>query len=156
MKPFWFLVLVLALLFASIPACAQPTRVGTFDQTSIVVAYYRSSLWSDTLNAKKAEFAEAQKAGDTAKANALQAWGEQSQELAHQQLDGKAPITNILDALQPAFAEVEKSAHVSSVMPYTTATNKTDSVDVTGLLLDWLKADETTRQLINQLPRKSN
>lgn len=154
MKRFCFLAL--ALLFASIPALAQSTRVGTFDQTSIVVAYYRSSLWSDTLKAKKAEFAEAQKAGDTAKANALQAWGDQSQELAHQQLEGKAPITNILDALKPAFEKIEKSAHVSSVVPFSSAINKADSVDVTGSLLDWLLADAKTRELINQLPKKSN
>ncbi len=147
------LIIFVAILFASLPALAQSTRVGTFDQTSIVVAYYRSSLWSDTLKAKKAEFAAAQTAGDTAKANALQAWGGESQELAHQQLDGKAPITNILDALQPAFAEIEKSSHVSSVVPYSSTINKADSVDVTGALLDWLHADETTRQLIKQLPK---
>lgn len=151
MKRFCFLVL--ALLVASIPSLAQSPRIGTFDQTSIVVAYYRSSLWSDTINAKKAEFAEAQKAGDTTKANALQAWGEQSQQLAHQQLAGKASINNVMDALRPAFDEIEKSAHVSSVVPYSSAINKADSVDVTGQLLDWLKVDEKTRELINQLPK---
>ena len=156
MKRSSILIIFVAILFASLPALAQSTRIGTFDQTSIVVAYYRSTLWSDTLKAKKAEFAEAQKAGDTAKANALQAWGEQSQELAHQQLAGKASINNVMDALRPAFDEIEKTAHVSSVIPYSSAINKADSVDVTGQLLDWLKADDTTRQLLKQLPQKSN
>ena len=153
MKRFCFLVLILALLFASRPALAQSTRVGTFDQTAIVVAYYRSSLWSDTIKAKQAEFVEAQKAGDTAKASALQAWGGESQELAHKQLAGEAPIANILDALKPAFEDIEKSGHVSSVVPYSANVKKADSVDVTGALLDWLKADEKTRELIQQLPK---
>ena len=156
MKRFWVVVIFFVFLFSLLPAHAQQTRVGTFDQTSIVVAYYRSSLWSDTIKAKQAEFADAQKAGDTAKASALQAWGEQSQELAHQQLDGKAPITNILDAFKTAFEEIEKSAHLSTVTPYSPAINKADSVDVTHMLLDWLKADDKTRQLINQLPHQSN
>ncbi len=154
MKRFCFLAL--ALFFASIPALAQSSRIATFDQTSIVVAYYRSSLWSDTIKAKQSEFAEAQKAGDTTKANALQAWGEQSQQLAHRQLDGKAPINNVMDALRPAFDEIENTAHVSSVVPFSSAINKADSVDVTGQLLDWLKADEKTRELIQQIPQKPN
>jgi len=149
-------IIFFAFLFVSFPAPAQQTRVGTFDQTSIVIAYYRSPLWSDTLKAKQAELKEAEKAGNTAKADALKAWGGESQELAHKQLAGEAPITNIMDALKPAFAEIEKSAHVSNVTPYTAAINQTDSVDVTGPLLDWLKADEKTRQLIDQLPKKSN
>jgi hypothetical protein len=153
MKSSCIALIFFAILFASLPAPTQQTRVGTFDQTSIVVAYYRSSLWSNTLKGKQAELVAAEKAGDSSKADAIKAWGGESQELAHQQLAGKAPITNILEALKPAFAEIEKSAHVSSVVPNSTTVNQADSVDVTGMLLDWLKADQQTRQLINQLPK---
>jgi hypothetical protein len=38
-------------------------------------------------------------------------------------------------------------------VPYSSTINKAVSVDVTGALLDWLHADETTRQLIKQLPK---
>jgi hypothetical protein len=131
---------------------AQPIRVGTFNQQSIVVAFYRSPLWADRLKEKRAEGAAAKKANDTKKVQDLNDWGGGSQELAHRQLAGEAPIANILEALAPAFPGIAQKSQVAMIvadLPYASASVET--VDVTDQLLDWLKADEATRKIVRDL-----
>jgi len=135
-------------------AISQSSRIGTFDRQAIVVAYYGSPQWAATLREKQAEMVEAKRANDQAKVQQLNAWGGQAQELAHEQLAGEAPITNIMDALQPAFQQIETSAKVASVVPCPRADIKSPTVDVTPQLLDWLKADAKTRKMIQELPQK--
>jgi len=133
-------------------APAQTVRVGTFHKPSIVVAFYRSPLWAVTLKAKTAEMALAKAANDTKKVQELDAWGNAQQEMAHQQLAGEAPIANILEALAPAWPEIAKKARVSMIvadLPY--ADSSVQSIDVTEMLLDWLKADERTRTIVRGL-----
>ena len=139
--------LIAALAVAQAPA--QTVRVGTFHKASIVVAFYRSPLWAETLKAKMAEMAAA---NDTKKVQELDAWGNAHQETAHQQLAGEAPITNILEALAPGFPEIAKKARVTMIvadLPY--ADRSVEKVDVTEILLDWLKADERTRTIVRGL-----
>jgi len=133
-------------------APAQTVRVGTFHKPSIVVAFYRSPLWAVTLKAKTAEMALAKAANDTKKVQELDAWGNAQQETAHQQLAGQAPLTNILEALAPGLPEVAKKARVAMIvadLPY--ADSSVQSVDVTEVLLDWLKADQRTRTIVRGL-----
>lgn len=139
---------------ASAQMTAQTVRVGTFDKQSIVVAYYRSPVWSSTLKEKNAELDAAKKAGDTKKVAELESWGPASQDLAHRQLDGRAPITNILEALTPAFPSIAERAQVALIapdLPY--ANSAVQTIDVTDLLLDWLKANEATRKAVRDLPK---
>lgn len=146
-----FLNLAVAAL-VSTAAMAQTVRVGTFHKPSIVTAYYRSQMWADTLKSKLAEMQVARNTNDTKKAAELDGWGEAHQELAHRQLAGDAPIANILEALSPGLAEIAQKARVVMVvgeLPYADATVET--VDVTDLLLDWLKADERTRAIVRDL-----
>lgn len=143
------------LIWLGLMACllsAQTARVGTFDKQSVVLAYYRSPLWAETLKSKVAEMQEAKRANDTQKVKALQDWGQKHQELAHQQLAGKAPITNILDALAPAFADIARRAQVDKIVADPGRSAQT--VDVTEYLLDWLKADDNTRKLIQGLKKQ--
>jgi hypothetical protein len=136
--------LIAALAVAQAPA--QTVRVGTFHKASIVVAFYRSPLWAETLKAEMAA------ANDTKKVQELDAWGNADQETAHQQLAGEAPITNILEALAPGFPEIAKKARVTMIVadsPY--ADRSVEKVDVTEILLDWLKADERTRTIVRGL-----
>ena len=82
----------------------------------------------------------------------LDARGNAHQETAHQQLTGEAPITNILEALAPGFPEIAKKARVAMIvadLPY--ADSSVEKVDVTEMLLDWLKADERTRTIVQGL-----
>jgi hypothetical protein len=88
--------LLLVLVFAVQSAISQSNRVGTFNRQAVVVAYYRSPQWAATLKEKQQELAEAKRANDHVKIQQLNAWGEQAQELAHEQLAGEAPITNIM------------------------------------------------------------
>jgi hypothetical protein len=142
--------LIAALAVSEAPA--QPVRVGTFHKATIVVAFYRSPLWAESLKAKMAEMAAAKAANDTKKVQELDAWGNAHQETAHQQLAGEAPIANILEALAPAWPEIAKKARVAMIvadLPY--ADSSVQTVDVTELLLDWLKADERTRAIVRGL-----
>ena len=142
--------LIAALAVAQAPA--QTVRVGTFHKASIVVAFYRSPLWAESLKAKMAEMAAAKAANDTKKVQELDAWGKAQQETAHQQLAGEAPITNILEAFAPGWPEIAKKARVSMIvaeLPYTDSS--VQSIDVTEMLLDWLKADERTRTIVRGL-----
>lgn len=145
------LVLIATIFVSAISA--QTARVGTFDRPSIVIAYYRSPMWAEVLNTKIAERDAAKKANDAAKVAELEAWGQAHQDLAHRQLWGNAPITNILEALKPAFAEVARKAGVEKIVTERTpADSGVEIVDVTPLLLDWLKADAKTREIIDHKP----
>jgi hypothetical protein len=142
--------LLAALAVAQAPA--QTVRVGTFHKASIVVAFYGSPLWAESLKTKMAEMAAAKAANDTKKVQELDARGNAHQETAHQQLAGEAPITNILEALAPGFPEIAKKARVAMIvadLPY--ADSSVEKVDVTEMLLDWLKADERTRTIVRGL-----
>ena len=99
-----------------------------------------------------AALAAAKAANDTKKVQELDAWGNARQETAHQQLTGEAPITNILEALAPGLPEIAKKARVAMIvadLPY--ADSSVETVDVTEMLLDWLKADERTRTIVRGL-----
>ncbi|HYL75923.1 MAG TPA: hypothetical protein VEU96_17060 [Bryobacteraceae bacterium] len=144
--------MALLTIFAAPQVKAQSLKVGTFHKPSIVVAYYRSQLWADSLKPKLAELQEAKKASDAKKVKELESWGEAHQETAHQQLTGEAPITNILEALQPAWPEIARKAQVTMIVADVQFTdNAVQTVDVTGLLLDWLKADAPTRKIVLEL-----
>jgi hypothetical protein len=142
--------LIAALAVSQAPA--QTVRVGTFHKPSIVVAFYRSPLWAENLKVKTAEMAAAKTAHDTKKVQELDAWGKAQQETAHQQLAGEAPITNVLEALASAWPDIARKARVAMIvadLPY--ADSSVEKVDVTDMLLDWLKADERTRTIVRGL-----
>src|ERR1039458_332338 len=134
---------------------AQTIRVGTFHKPSIVVAFYRSPLWADALKAKLAELEVAKQAHDTSKVQDLEAWGNTQQELAPRQLSGDAPLTNILEALSPELPEIARraGAHLmASDILFADPTVQT--VDVTDLLLDYLKADAHTLSIVRDLRKR--
>jgi hypothetical protein len=150
------ILFLFAMSFGPFRSLAQEDRIGNFDRTAIVIAYYGSPQWSAVLKQKRAEMDEARRANDTAKINALNAWGGQSQELAHQQLMGKAGIANILDVLEPAFEEIEQSESLSDIVPAPAKELRPGAVDVTDRLLDWLKASDRTRQMIQDFEQQQN
>jgi hypothetical protein len=99
--------------------------------------------------AKIAEQQAAKKANDTKKVQEMEQWGKGHQELAHQQLAGEAPLTNILEMMTPGFAEIAQKAQVGLIVPDVLYANAgVQTVDVTEQMLDWLKADETTRKIV--------
>jgi hypothetical protein len=153
MKLIWNLIAIGAIAtLGAAQTPAQPVRVGIFHSQSVVVAFYGSPIWAERLKEKRAEGAAAKKANDTKKLQELNEWGGTSQELAHRQVAGNAPIANILEALAPAFPEIAKKAQVSIIvqdLPY--ADSSVETVDVTDQLLDWLKTSEATRKIVREL-----
>jgi hypothetical protein len=136
-----------------VAARAQTDRVGTFDRQSIVIAYYRSPMYAVTLKERIAARDSAKRTGDSARVRELEAWGARQQETAHEQLAGNAPITNILDALRPVLDSLTKAANLRNIAQARPEDARAGVVDVTPALLDWLKADAKTREIISQMPR---
>jgi len=134
-------------------AHAQVERIGTYKPQSIVIAFYRSPMWAVTLKERIAARDSAKRSGDTARVRELEAWGAGHQELAHHQLMGDAPLTNILDALRPALDSITKAERLRAIVPAPSKEKNAELVDVTPALLDWLKADAKTREIIAQMPR---
>jgi hypothetical protein len=136
-------------------ASAQAIRVGTFHKPSVVVAFYRSPQWAATIKAKTAELDAARKANDSKKVQDLEPWGTAHQELAHRQLAGEAPIANILEALSPGLPEIARRADVKLIAPdLAFADPAVQVVDVTDLLLDYLKADARTISIVHDLQKR--
>ena len=150
-----FSVLAAAIAVTAGLASAQTIRVGTFHQPSVVVAFYRSPLWADVNKAKLAEMDAAKKANDASKVQELEAWGNTHQDLAHRQLAGEAPITNILEALSPGLPEIARRAGVKLIAPDLPFADPTvQTVDITDLLMDYLKADAHTLEIVRDLRKR--
>jgi hypothetical protein len=131
---------------------AQTMKVGTFDRTSIVVAFYDSPMWAAVLKEKQAEQDKAKATGDQKKVAELNKWGKTQQKLAHKQMAFNTPIDNILQTMKPMFAAVEAQAHVTTIMPEGARIDKKmATVDVTDMLMEQLQADANTRQSAEQL-----
>jgi Skp family chaperone for outer membrane proteins len=154
MKWMTAILLASALLFGGKSAVTQTARVGSFDRQAIVLAYYRSPQWAETLHQKRMELNAAKQANDQQTVAKLDKWFGDAQELAHKQLWGNAPIDNIISAIAPATEELCKSENLSMVVPAPAQDGATQTVDVTAQLLDWLKADDKTRDLIGQMHQK--
>jgi hypothetical protein len=131
---------------------APTVRIGTFDKRTIVVAFYRSPIWAEVLKEKLAARDAARKAGDTNKVRELESWGRNHQDVAHRQLEGEADISNIMEALAPAFQDICQKERLARVVPATEP--GASATDVTRQLLDWLKADATTRKIVEDLRRQ--
>jgi hypothetical protein len=131
---------------------AQTAKVGTFDRTSIVVAFYGSPMWSAELKAAQTEQDKAKAAGDQKKVAELNKWGQDQQKLAHKQMMDNTSIDNILETMKPMFAAVETQAQVTAIVPEGAKIDKSATkVDVTDLLMDQLHASARTRQSAEQL-----
>lgn len=130
-------------------------RVGVFDERSLVLAYYRSGVHNDAIKAKVEELGRAKAAGDSVKVAALEKWGAEQQELAHSQLAGQAPITNILEYLKQFLPDVAQAAGVD-VIPGSTLYlgSRVEKVDITDLLVARFNPDARTRDMIEKMRRK--
>ena len=142
---------------ATPPAAVAPATpvVGTFDRSTIALAYYRSPLWEAILADRRFELKTVKAGNNTARAKELEKYGGESQELAEKQVFGKATIDNILAVLQPEFKELSGKMKLSAIVDSASADPKTATVDVTSLLMDWLKASSETRKMAVELHQHS-
>ena len=122
--------------------------VGTFDRGSIVLAFYRSPQWEAILADRRFELNAVKAANDTARARELEKYGAESQERAME-------LDNILAVLQPELKELTTRLKLASIVDSSTSDPNDPSVDVTSLLMDWLKASYETRKMATDLHAKN-
>jgi hypothetical protein len=114
---------------------ASKIRIGTFDRTKLLVAFYASKTWDAKLRAMMAQRDEAKTAGNKKRVAALEAEGQALQEHAHRQLAGEATLKNIRESLEKVLPEVAKEANVQLIveMPWYQDPS-IEFVDVTDVL----------------------
>jgi hypothetical protein len=148
-------LLPMLLLGATLCTAAEPVRIGTYNSRALALAFYRSENWAAVLKAKMAERDALKKAGNTAKAEELEKWGQAQQDLAHRQVFGEAPIPNVLEAIRQSFPAVAKAARVSAIAPSLQYTGAgVEQVDVTLQIVETFNPDERTRKMVREFLEK--
>jgi hypothetical protein len=149
------ITIAFAVLLSGLSLSAQPLKVGTFNNRAVALAFYNSDVWAGVMKAKHAERASARQVGNTERVAELEKWGGEQQDLAHKQVFGSAPITNVLEYLSPGFPEIARAAGVPLVAgDVYYANSSVQRVDVTMQILDWLKSNEKTRAMVKSLLEK--
>ncbi len=111
-------------------------RVGTFRRVDVLKAYYGSTIHHRQLESLRKEAEEAAKSGDMDRVAKVRSRGLALQELAHRQLMGEAPLTNILDQIKNDLPTIAAKAGVAKIVeqPADQAADA-ESVDVTDLVV---------------------
>ncbi|HTZ22205.1 MAG TPA: hypothetical protein VMC06_15080 [Opitutaceae bacterium] len=91
-------------------------RIGTFQRGSLIMAFYRSAAWSAKLSELMNQRNQAATSGDLATIDQIEGRIRAMQELADQQLAGKAPIDNIYEQLKPMWADIAREANVQLIV----------------------------------------
>jgi hypothetical protein len=92
------------------------TRIGTFQRRELLIAYYGSTIHDRIMKKLKGEWDQAQLAGDMEKVKKLEAEGGASQEYAHKQLAGEAPLNNVIEHLKDAFPKIAADSGVALII----------------------------------------
>jgi len=145
-----------AIQLASGEAVAAPAgkiRIGTIDTRSVALAFGRSARRQKYLK----EFIEKAKQLEAAKdpgAAAMKKQAKESQELAHFQVFGNAPIDDVLEQLKDDLPVVAKAQNVSAIVvsaPF--HDSSVEVVDVTRAVVDRCEPDEKTLKVIEDLKK---
>ncbi len=91
-------------------------RVGTFDRTKLLVAFYSSEHWNRALRELQSRKKAAQAREDNKAVEELEARGASLQTRAHQQLSGEASLSEIIKAFEKTLPDIAKKAGVSLVV----------------------------------------
>ncbi|MHC5108391.1 MAG: hypothetical protein ACYTHJ_00765 [Planctomycetota bacterium] len=91
-------------------------RVGTFDRTPLLVAYYQSSTHLDWLDELRLQHDDARAEDDAARAQAIEEMGRKSQDIAHRQLTGSATLGNVLEQCRDALPRIAQEAGVDVIV----------------------------------------
>jgi hypothetical protein len=112
-------VAALVLTFIIAPtgqSAAEPgavLRVGVYDSRAIAIAYANSEF--NTVRDKMKEYEAAKAAGDRAKVEELEEWGERRQRQLHRQGFGRVPVTDLLACVKDRFPEVARQTGVEVI-----------------------------------------
>ncbi|QKK07169.1 MAG: hypothetical protein HND58_02680 [Planctomycetota bacterium] len=138
---------------------AQPTparepafRVGTYDNRAIAIAWVRSEF-SD-LGELREQLDAAETAGDQAKIDELMELGPKVQQKLHLQGFGRAPVSDLLEAVQDRLTEVAEETGVDVIVfECNFAGPGVEVVDVTDALVELFSPTVETRTTIDALLR---
>jgi hypothetical protein len=125
-------------------------RVGTYDNRAIAVAFVRWRL--NPMADKRAEYEKAKRAGETVRAQELEAWGEKQQRKSHRQGFGRVPVDDLLAHVKPGVAEVASQRELDAIAwfcDYTSA--EVELVDVTDDLVRLFEPSEETLKTVREL-----
>lgn len=110
-------------------------KVGVFDRTRVLTAYYRSTYFEQLMAELRAQHDAAKAVSDSARMAELEARGSDLQEIAHQQLAGKAPLDNVSAALAFELPAIASAAGVARIVPKDLVAPSTDTTDVTDAIV---------------------
>jgi hypothetical protein len=100
---------------ASDLALEKPARVGTVNRIELLIAYHRSVMREARIGQLIVDRDAARAQGNTELARSIEAEGAALQDLAHRQLAGRAPLTNITQALAAEIRAVAEEAGVDAI-----------------------------------------
>ena len=128
-------------------------KVGTFKRDKLLGAYYGSEAFDQFLRSLKGFHEAAKATGDSKLVEQIEKVGPATQEVAHLQLAGKAPLTNIFTQLEGVLPEVAKAAGVHTIFEEGRVKPGTQTVDVTQLLVSNLEPNRAPKKTPAQTPK---
>lgn len=114
-------------------------RIGVFKRTDLLIAFYKSVAWDQHLKDLMKQRDQAREKGDKKKVKQIEQQGAKSQQLAHQQLAGQAPLSNIFAQIEKKLPEVCEESGVCAIVEKPIYSKKhVELVDITERLVKLL------------------
>lgn len=122
-------------------------RIGVYDNRAIAIACVRTNA-SAIFGTRRAEYAAAKRAGDSAKAQEMEKWLKNQQRLLHFQGFGHVPVGDLLEPIKPQLAQLARANGLSAIaMECDVAAPGVEIVDVTDAIVDLYRPDAQTRKV---------
>lgn len=125
-----------------VPHSDASLPVGVFDRSTVLMAFYGSPYSVDVIRKLTVQRNEAAKRGDSTRVKELEAEGARLQEMAHQQMSGKASLANLSEALKDELPKVAAEHHVREIIAAGYENKGETTVDVTSALVKLLPRSE--------------
>jgi len=128
-------------------------RVGVYDNRAIAVAYAPSRF--NPVPEKMIEHERAKAAGDTARVEEFEAWGEALQRTLHRQAFGRVPVDGLLLHVADGLAEVASAKDLDLIARHCDHTaSHVEIVDVTDDLVRLFEPSEKTLATVADLCKR--
>jgi hypothetical protein len=132
------------------PAPRGPVLVGIYDNRAIAVAYAASA--HNPVGARMQEYEAAKLAGDAARMQELEAWGQKHQRQLHRQGFGRVPVDDLLACVRDGLPEVARAAGVDAITwSCAYAAPGVEVVDVTHRIVALFDPSPATLRTISQM-----
>jgi hypothetical protein len=128
------------------------TRIGTYDNRAITLAYVASRFHKDLMAEVDAAHKKAKDAGDKAKVKELEAWGGQYQRQLHFQGFGRTPVDDLLEQVKGQLAKLARDKKLAAItMSCDFTSDQVELVDVTDDLVKLYDPSEETLQSVREI-----